>query len=146
MKKLILAFALMFVCTFAQAQSTQQLCYTTDGSNCIQAPVGFKSVAIAISSAATTKLISGVSGKSIYITAWDGISSAAGTIKFIYGTGTTCGTGTVELTGTYAFGTATVITKGNGGAPLFSIPNGNDFCIVAASTINVQGSISYAQF
>lgn len=146
MKKLILAFALMFVCTFAQAQSTQQLCYTTDGSNCIQAPAGFKSVAIAISSATTTKMIDGIAGKSIYITAWDGISSAAGTLKFIYGTGSSCGTGTVDLTGTYTFGTATVIAKGNGAGPLLSIPNGFNLCLVSASTINVQGSISYAQF
>lgn len=146
MKKLFLIVGLLLVSTFAQAQSTQQLCYTTNGSNCIQAPAGFKSVPITISSATTTKMIDGVVGQSIYITAWDGISSAAGTLKFIYGTGSSCGTGTVELTGTYTFGTSTVITKGNGLGPIFSIPNGNNLCLVSASTINIQGSISYAQF
>ena len=136
----------MLFSTFAQAQSTQQLCYTTTGSNCIQAPAGFKSVPIAISSATTTKMITGVSGQSIYITAWDGISSAAGTLLFVYGTGDTCGTGTTSLTGTYTFGTSTVISKGNGLGPVFSIPNGNNLCLTSGGSINIQGSISYAQF
>jgi hypothetical protein len=146
MKRFILIFALMLVCSFAQAQSTQQLCYTSDGSNCIQAPAGFKSVAIAISSATTTKMVDGVAGQTIYITAWDGISSAAGTLKFIYGTGDTCGTGTIALTGTYTFGASTVISKGNGAGPLLSAPNGFNLCLVSTGSINIQGSISYAQF
>lgn len=146
MKKLFLIVGLLLVSTFAQAQSTQQLCYTTNGSNCIQAPAGFKSAIIAISSDTTTKVIDGVAGQSIYITAWDGISSAAGTLRFIYGTGATCGTGTTNITGIYTFGTSTVIAKGNGLGPVFSIPNGNNVCLVSASSIAIQGTISYAQF
>lgn len=138
--------ALAFSISLANAQSTQQLCYTTNGINCAPSIQTSASKSIAISSATTTQIIPLVVGQTIYVTSWDAISSAAGTLQWEYGTGTNCATGTTILTGTYAFGASTVITKGNGLGYIWAIPQGNALCLVSASTINAQGSISYSQF
>lgn len=147
MKKFILSFLLL--CSLAlpsYGQSTQQLCYTSDGANCIQAVASYKSKAIAVSSATTAELIAASTGKTIYISNWNVVSSAAGTFKFVYGTGTNCGTGTTDLTGAYTFGTSTVVSVGNGLGVVIAVPPSNALCITSTSTVNAQGSISYSQF
>lgn len=146
MKKLLALFILLFSFNVANAQSTQQLCYTSDGSNCIQAVASYKSLKIAVSSATTAEIIAAGSGTTIYVSNWNVISSAAGTLKFVYGTGTNCGTGTTDLTGAYTFGTSTVISVGNGVGVVLAVPPSNALCITSTSTVNAQGSLSYSQF
>lgn len=147
MKRFWLAcFALLLSVGCAFAQSTQQLCFTTNGSNCVPAVAASNSAAIAVSSATTTEIVALASTKSIYVTSWNVISSAAGTLKWVYGTGTACATGTTDLTGTYTFGTSTVFDTGNGLGIILKVPFEKALCLTSASTINAQGSISYAQF
>lgn len=146
MKKLFLLLSFLLFSAPAFAQSAMQLCYTSNGSNCIQAVAAFNTKVINISTATTTEIVPLVVGRSIYVTSWDAISSIAGTMKFVYGTGTNCGTGTTDITGTYAFGASTVFSKGNGMGSVISVPMSNAICITSASTINVQGSLSYSQF
>ncbi len=138
--------ALFFSANFANAQSPNALCYTTNGSNCAQAVAASANKAIAISTATTTQVVALVTGQAIYVTSWDLISSASGTFKWVYGTGTNCGTGQNDLTGAYSFGASTVFSKGNGLGSILYVPLGNALCAVSTSSINVQGSISYAQF
>lgn len=148
MKRLLIGalFALALNASFANAQSTQQICYTSNGSNCVPSIQASNSVPLAISSATTTQIVPLSGTKSIYVTSWDGISSAAGTLLWVYGTGTNCATGTTSLTGTYTFGASTVFSKGDGHGGILFVPPGNALCVTSASTINFQGSISYAQF
>lgn len=143
----LIALALGVSLSNAQ-QSTRAICYTSNGINCISAIASYTTIPIAISSATTTKIIAAVSGQSIYVTSWDGISSATGTFKWIYGTSVTtpCDTGSHDLTGAYAFGASSVFSKGNGLGSIITVPSGNDLCAVSTSTINIQGSVSYVQF
>ncbi len=147
MKRSLFAFLfLLFGVSFALAQSTQQLCYTTNGANCIPAVAASKNKVIAVSSATTTELVALVASQNIYVTSWDVVSSAAGTLKLVYGTGTACGTGTTDLTGTYTLATSTVFTKGNGVGSILTVPPGNALCITSGGSVAAQGSLSYAQF
>lgn len=131
--------------SFANAQ-TQQLCYTSNGVNCVQAIATSTTTPINISSATTAQVLALDVNKSIYVTSWDAISSAAGTLQWVYGTGTNCATGQNNLSGAYSFGASTVFSKGNGLGAIFVIPKGNALCVVSTSTINAQGSISSVQF
>lgn len=72
--------------------------------------------------------------------------TAAGTAQLIYGTGTTCGTGTVNLTGAYHLGTDRSIAIGSGIGELLSTPGiSQDLCVVTGAGA-VTGHISYAKF
>lgn len=143
---ILVTVALFLGANFASAQSPNALCYTTNGSNCAQAVAASNSLPIAISSATTTQIVAAVTGQTIYVTSWDLVSSAGGTFKWVYGTGTNCGTGQHDLTGTYTFGTSTVFTKGNGLGTVLYIPIGNALCAISSGSIIAQGSISYVQF
>jgi len=145
MKRLILGFILALGVSFAYAQGTQ-LCYTSNGDNCIPGVQGAKSVAITTASATTVELVALASGKSIYVTTFDVVSAGATTVTFKYGTGTNCGTGTVNLTGAYPMAANTVITKGSGVGVALNIPQGNALCITNSAGVQISGSVSYAQF
>lgn len=149
MKKILFVLAaLLLAPSFLYAQSTQQLCYTTNGSNCVPAIQASNSAAIASNTAATFELIPLVSGKAIYVTSFNIDVNGTETIQFKYGTGTTCGTGTTVLTGVYSLTVGTnVVSVGNGLGVVLYVPAGNSLCYTTtAGTTVVAGSISYAQF
>ena len=104
------------------------------------------SVPINISTAATTQLVAGASGKSIYVTAWDVIAAGTGNIALEYGTGSNCGTGTTALTGAYNLTAQTGISKGNGLGPVLVVPSGNALCAFTSAAVQMSGSVSYTQF
>lgn len=147
MRKIVLILcALLCLPTIADAQSNFKPCYTTGQSNCVPAVAASNAAIIAISSNTTSELVALSTGKRIYVTSWDLVSSVAGTFKLVYGTGTNCGTGTADLTGTYTFGTSTVFTKGNGLGMLLVVPASNALCYTSAASIAAQGTLSYVQF
>lgn len=146
MKKLFLIVGLLLVSTFAQAQSTQQLCYTTNGSNCVPSVAAAKSVAINVSTATTTQLVSAVTGQNIFVTSFDVIAGGTGNITFVYGTGTNCGTGTTSLTGAYPLTAQAGLVKGNGLGMIFFIPPGNALCVTTSAAVQMSGSVSYVQY
>lgn len=147
MRKLVLImWALLCLPTLALAQNFVRPCYTTGQNNCVPGVAASNAAIIAISSNTTSELVALATGKRIYVTSWDLISSVAGTVKFVYGTGTNCGTGTTDLTGTYTFGTSTVFTKGNGLGMLLVVPVSNALCYTSGGSIAAQGTVSYAQF
>ena len=78
-------------------------------------------------------------------------ATSADTAQFEYGTSTNC-TGTNALTGLYGAGDLTTaapplsVNLGNGGQTMFSTPAANGLCIVVAgTTVNVQGFLTYVQ-
>lgn len=78
----------------------------------------------------------------IYICGYD-ILATGGTSQLIYGTGGTCGTGTVNLS--QQFATATRGLDNPGIAHGVTVPNGNDVCLSAgAGATTSQGILFYA--
>jgi hypothetical protein len=104
------------------------------------------SVPINISTATTTQLVAAVTGKSIYVTAWDVIANGTGNITLEYGSGSNCGTGTAALTGTYNLAAQFGIAKGNGLGPVLVVPPGNALCALTSAAVGMSGSLSYTQF
>jgi hypothetical protein len=135
MKKLGVVFILLLGCvTAALAQSPIYPVITT------------ASAVINISSATTTKLVSGITGQRIYPTAISVDVAGANVLTFEYGTGTNCGTGTTAITGPYTLTSGVPLHIGSGSAPVLIIPPGNDLCVVTAATAAAGGFVAYAQF
>jgi hypothetical protein len=104
------------------------------------------SLPINLSTAATTQLVAAVSGKAIYVTAWDVIAAGTTNFTFEYGTGTNCAAGTAALTGPYSLVAQFGAAKGSGLGPVLVVPAGNAICAVNSATVQVSGSLAYTQF
>lgn len=76
------------------------------------------------------------------------VASVAGTtpsLKFRYGTGTACGTGSTDLTGVILPAAGTVLSY-TPSATAFSAPAGQALCVVLAGTSpSVQGVLTYVR-
>jgi hypothetical protein len=104
------------------------------------------SIPINLSSATTTQLVAAVSGKAIYVTAWDVIAAGTTNFTFEYGTGSNCVGGTTALTGPYGLVAQFGAAKGSGLGPVLVVPAGNALCAVNSATVQVSGSLAYTQF
>jgi len=104
------------------------------------------STPINISTATTTQLVALVSGKKIYVTAWDVVAAGTGNITLEYGTGSNCGTGTTVLTGAYNLTAQSGIAKGNGLGPVLVVPASNALCALTSAAVQMSGSVAYTQF
>jgi hypothetical protein len=104
------------------------------------------SLPINLSTATTTLLVAAVSGKAIYVTAWDVIAAGTTNFTFEYGTGTNCVAGTTALTGPYGLVAQFGAAKGSGLGPVLVVPAGNALCAVNSATVQVSGSLAYTQF
>ena len=133
MRKLALLLALLFAGA-AQAQQS------------VIVPATTASIPITISTATTTRLITGAAGKSIYITSMIVIAGGTGSIQFISGTGTTCATGQANVTGNIALTTQVGFTIGTGNGVVLVLPSGASLCAVTDQAVGMPGSISYAIF
>lgn len=109
-------------------------------------PATMASVAINISTATTTRLVPGISGKSIYVTNWNAIAGGTGNITFEYGTGATCGTGTTVLTGAYNLTAQVGAVVGIGNGAVLVLPVGTSLCILSSAAVQISGSLAYAIF
>lgn len=109
-------------------------------------PATTNSIPITISTATTTLLVTGIAGKSIYVTAIDIIAAGTGNIQFIAGTGATCGTGTVNVTGNYNLTAQTGFTKAAGNGTVWVLAQGLSLCAVTSQAVGMPGSLSYAIF
>ncbi len=111
--------------------------------------IATNSIPITISTATTTQLIpppagTGPSGAplSIRVTSVDIIAAGAGNIQFIAGTGATCGTGTVNVTGNYNLQAGQGLAKGGFG-PVWVLPPGLGLCAVTSAAVAMPGSLAY---
>lgn len=109
-------------------------------------PATMASIPITVSTATTTLLVTGIAGKSIYVTAVDLISAGTGNAQFIAGTGATCGTGTVNVSGNYNLTAQTGFTKATGNGAVWALAQGLSLCLVTSANVGMPGSLSYAIF
>lgn len=105
------------------------------------------SAPINISTATTTKLVAGVSGKSTLVLHWDAVAAGTGNLTLEYGTTTTtaCDTGAVALTGPYPLAAQARVEAGNGQGEIFALPAGADLCAVTSAAVQYSGSVTYMQ-
>lgn len=108
-------------------------------------PATTTQISIAGTVATSTKIITGIASKSIYVTSVNQIPVATSVVTYTTGTGTNCGTGTANVTGAMTFAAGQVLSLGSGYGAVFVIPSGNDLCITIA-TAAAPGSLSYSQF
>lgn len=148
MRKLLLAgFLLLFSLLSLPAQAQTLICgKASSGSGCFPIVQGDNSKAISSSTAATTVLITGVANKRIFVTNFNLYAAGTANGSFIYGSGSTCGTGTTSLTGVYTMTTQGNISVGGGLGPIMVVPAGKDLCFVNSANVLLAGSISYGQF
>jgi hypothetical protein len=100
------------------------------------------SVALPTSTQAMTKLVSGVAGKSIYLTALHMIGAGAAVVTWSSGTGTNCGSNTVTLNAPETLATGSVTNLGSGLGAVMVVPAGSDLCLTVG-TAAVSGWVAY---
>lgn len=109
-------------------------------------PATMASVAITASTAVTTLLVTGQPSKSIYITNWNIVAAGATSVQFIAGTGSTCGTNSVNLTGNYSLTAQIGLVVGIGNGAVLVAPQGDSVCIINSAAVSIPGSLAYAVF
>ncbi len=111
----------------------------------VNIPAPTNQISIAGTVATATKIVSGIAGRSIYVTAILQVPVATSVVTYTTGTGTNCGTGTANVTGALTFAAGQVLSLGDGYGAVLVLPQGNDLCITIA-TAAAPGSLAYAQF
>lgn len=113
-----------------------------------------RNVAVAVTSATTTVLVTATVGQQIFVCGGvlSNLNTATnqGTFQFEYGAAPTCTSPTVLSgaigAGNTTAGTPTPYALGNGAGSMLSVPANNALCVVTVgSSVNVQGFISVIQ-
>lgn len=108
-------------------------------------PVGTQSSSFFNGTQAITRVITGVSGKQIYLTQFTVSALNTSAVTISRGTGTNCGTGTaVIFAKTFATGDLNFVT-GDGAGVIAVVGSGVDVCITVATAVST-GWLSWAQF
>lgn len=121
------------------------------GGNLTGFAVGDTYKAVNISTATTTLLITGVSGRQVHISAIHLIAGAADNVALIEGTGATCGTSTAGMAGGttaasgYNLSANGGIAYGNGlGTVIQTVTTGDSVCAVTSAAVQLSGGIEYS--
>lgn len=102
------------------------------------------SAVVSVAAGATAAIAAGVSGRRIRVCAFSlSADTAATTAQWKQGTGTTCGTGTANLSGAYNMAVGVPLTSGSGLGELFKTAATADLCLTAV-TGAVAGLVTYA--
>jgi hypothetical protein len=107
-------------------------------------------VNVNVSTATTTLLVTGVSGRHVRICSLSLVTAAANNVALISGTGATCGTGTTGMNGGttaaagWNFAANGGLTQGSGiGAINQTNATGDSVCAVTSAATQLSGRISY---
>jgi hypothetical protein len=118
----------------------------TTGDPCRNPNVAKSTVAIAVTTAATTQLVAPSGTKAVYLCSLQAnVVGTSPTLLVEYGTSTTC-VGTTALTGTIPVATGTYFSTGNDSA--IATPASQGLCLVSGGTLTttgVQGFATYVQ-
>lgn len=128
----------------ANALYTAGLGSGATGGFLIGVPVADTPVSKNITSATTTLIITGVSGRQVRVGSLEMYVGAADNTEFIEGTGATCGTNTTGMIGGATSGTSQVwgaaggVVHGSGlGTVLQTVTAGESICLVTSTSANV---------
>lgn len=100
---------------------------------------------VSITAGSTTQIV-GLSGSTVIrICSFAVTMSAAGTFKFVQGTGSNCGTSTADITGAMNLAINAPLAMSSGNGSVFRTGAGSALCGVAV-TGNGLGFVTYAQF
>jgi hypothetical protein len=116
------------------------------GANIAAITQGDATVPIEISTATTTQLVALTSGQRVRITSLSVIAGGTGTFRFVYGTGTNCGTGTTNITGAFPLVANVGLTLGGGVGSVLVAPAGQAVCAVTSAAVTYDGHITYAKY
>lgn len=107
--------------------------------------------AVSMTSATTTLMVTGVSGRHVRICALHLVTAIANNVAIISGTGATCGTGTAGISGGttaangYNFAANGGLTIGSGfGEVMRTVATGDSVCIITSAAGPLAGNIAYA--
>jgi len=99
------------------------------------------------STSGSTLLVTGANTKGIYVCGWNIWSGGTVNVKLVYGTGSTCGTGTTSITPAFQF---TAQTGDVDHLPVYTgippVPASNNLCINTSGSVAVQAIVYYTQF
>lgn len=105
-----------------------------------------RSVKIDTTASGNTELVPALAGKSIYVCGLDYVSTSALSVKTVYGTGTACGTGQVDLEGAQAVAANSGKVIPVSASPKWITPVSQALCINLSAGTQVSGSVTYTQF
>lgn len=103
------------------------------------------SVVVSTAAAATSELVALTAGQSIRVCSFVLTGGGATTVQFKSGTGTTCGTGTVNRTGALELADNTAIPVGSGVGVIFRGAAGEALCMTNSAAIQVSGVVTYGK-
>lgn len=95
--------------------------------------------------AASLRLVTGISGNSIYICGYTLAAAAANNLSISTGTGTNCGTGTTVITPVWQFAAAGNLTIEGAFWKGLLVPPLTDVCITSSGAVASQAVIFYSQ-
>lgn len=105
---------------------------------------------INVSTATTTLMVTGVSGRQVRICSFHMVTAAANNVAWLEGTGATCGTGTAGMAGGttaasgYNFAANGGIALGAGlGEVLTTATTGDSVCLITSAATQLSGFIKY---
>ena len=80
-------------------------------------PLQVLSVPISTATSGNTQLVALTTDQTIFVCGYNFIANGTVNVKFVYGTGASCGTGTTDLTGAYPLTAQAGIALANTGSP-----------------------------
>jgi hypothetical protein len=89
------------------------------------------------------RLVTGIPGKSIYVTNISLVPAATSVVAFSQGTGAACATGNTLITGAMGFNGNQSFTPGSGYGTVLIVGQGLDLCIIITAAA-APGSLAYA--
>jgi len=105
-----------------------------------------KSFTVSAGATAITQVVAAASGSAVHICGYDiNAGAAAGTFQLSTGTGTNCGTGTVNITPAFSLGINGVLVS-RPGAVWYSSPSGNALCYTITGTGPINAVVLYGQY
>jgi hypothetical protein len=116
------------------------------GANMVAIPVPDTTVAVELTSATTTQMVALASSQKIYVGSFSLISSGAANVKWVYGTGSNCGTGTTDLTKSWPLAANVGLAMGGGIGAVLIVPASQALCLVSDAAVNVRGHATYTQY
>lgn len=109
------------------------------GSDAVQ------SVPISTNTSGNVQLVALSGSTVVYVCGWDVMAAGTVNVQLVYGTGSACGTGETDLTGTYQLTTQTGIARSNGGAVQTKTAAGNALCVELSGAVQIDGMVTYVQ-